>query len=162
MTDYSRYQTNVVGAYRFVVEIEGLEVAGFSEVTGIQAETEIEEYVEGGLNGYVHRFAKQTKFPMLVLKRGMTHDSSLWNWYADVMAGTITRKHGSVILKNQAGYEVVRWNFYDAYPVKWQGPELNASRSEVAVESMELVHNGLKAMFDADDPTWDVAGLFGE
>ncbi|MGZ4031381.1 MAG: phage tail protein [Tumebacillaceae bacterium] len=145
MTSYS--PANVVGAYRYVVEIDGLEVAGFSEVTGIQAETEIEEYVEGGLNGYVHRFAKQTKFPMLVFKRGLTSDSSLWDWYADVMSGTITRKNGAVILNDQSGTEVVRWNFFDAYPVKWNGPEMNASRSEVAIESMELVHNGLKAMF---------------
>lgn len=141
-------RTNEVsGAFRFAVELDGLLVGGFSEVTGIHSETEVMEFVEGGLNTHVHYFPKQTKYPRIVLKRGMTQSSELWDWYDGVTAGKIKRKNGSVILLNQAGKELCRWNFFEAYPVKWNGPDLNATGGNVAIESIEIVHNGLKAIF---------------
>jgi len=69
----------------------------------------------------------------------------LWNWYADVMRGSIVRKSGSIILYNEKDQEFRRWNFYDAYPTRWSGPGFNASSSDVAVEAIELTHNGFKA-----------------
>lgn len=138
---------NISAAFRFWVEIDGLLVGGFSEVSGLSSETELEEYREGGLNGYVHHFPKGTKFSPIVLKRGITTASDLWDWYAAVTAGTITRKHGSVIMQNVAGLEMCRWNFFHAYPSKWNGPELSSMSNSVAIESIELVHNGLKAIF---------------
>lgn len=134
------------GNFRFWVEIDGMLVAGFSEVTGLQAETEVEEYHEGGVNDHVHRFPKVTKCPNLVLKRGIAGSAELLHWYESVVAGDITRKNGSVILMNSAGSEVWRWNFFGAYPVKWIGPELRSQGTEVAVETLELVHNGLKGI----------------
>lgn len=133
-------------SFRFWVEIDGLWVAGFTEVSGLQSETEVEEYQEGGVNEYVHRFPKITKYPSLVLKRGITSSDDLWTWYEKVVGGTVNRKNGSVILLNQFGLELWRWNFFSAYPIKWIGPELKSSSSEVAVESLEMVHNGLKAI----------------
>jgi phage tail-like protein len=135
----------VVGAYRFMVELDGMLVAGFSEVTGLASEIEVQEVPEGGLNGYAHRLPVRVKLQPLVLKRGMTKTNELWNWYADVMSGRIVRKSGSIILYNERDYEFRRWNFYDAYPTKWTGPDLNAASSEVAVEMIELTHNGFKA-----------------
>jgi len=139
-------RTQLVGSYRFMVELDGLLVAGFSEVGGLSVETETEEYAEGGLNQYVHRLPARTKHVPLSLKRGMTLSDELWNWYADVVEGQITRKSGSIILYNERDQEFRRWNFYDAYPTKWSGPELNASASEIAVEYIELTHNGFKMM----------------
>ncbi|MEF3312942.1 phage tail protein [Paenibacillus sp. GYB004] len=138
---------DVNGAFRFKVELDGLLVGGFSEVTGIKSETEVMEYAEGGLNTHVHIFPKQTKYPRIVLKRGMTQSSELWDWYDGVAAGQVKRKSGSIILHNQAGKEICRWNFFDAYPVKWNGPDLNASTGSVAIESIEIVHTGLKTIF---------------
>jgi phage tail-like protein len=132
---------------RFLVELDGLIVGGFSEVSGIQAETEVTEYSEGGVNTHVHYWVKQTKYPRIVLKRGMTNSSELWDWYDGVVGGKISRKNGAVILNNQAGKEICRWNFFEAYPVKWLGPSLNASNGSVAIETVELVHNGIKAIF---------------
>ncbi len=129
--------------FRFLVEIGGLIVGGFSDVSGLQAETEIEEYREGGVNDYVHKLPKITRYSNLTLKRGLTDGEALWKWHADVAAGKIERKNGSVILLDPAGNEQWRWNFAQAYPVKWSGPELQANSNTVAVESVEIAHNGL-------------------
>jgi phage tail-like protein len=136
----------VYGAHRFMVELDGMLVGGFSEVSGLSVQTELEEYFEGGLNHYAHRLPKQTRFEPLVLKRGVTVSNELWSWYADVIGGTIVRKSGSVIMYNEHYAELRRWNFYDAYPYKWSGPAWNAAESTIAVETIELVHNGLKAV----------------
>ncbi len=129
--------------FNFLVEIGGLIVGGFSDVSGLQTETETEEYREGGVNDYVHKLPKITKHSNLTLKRGITDADALWKWHADVAAGKIERKNGSVILLDTAGNEKWRWNFTQAYPVKWSGPELKADSSMVAVESIEIAHNGL-------------------
>jgi len=134
------------GSFRFWVEIDGLFVGGFTEVSGLRSETETEEYREGGVNNHVHRFPKITKYPSLVLKRGVTNSDELWNWYKDVVGGTVERKDGAVVLLDQAGEEIWRWNFFDSYPVKWIGPELKASRAEVAVEVLEIVYNRLEGI----------------
>jgi len=135
---------NIVGNYRFKVELDQLIVASFSEVSGLTIETEVEEYSEGGVNDYVHRFPKRTKHVPIVLKRGLTDSHELWNWYSNVVQGKIVRRSGSIILYDEQFDEFRRWTFHDAYPVKWIGPELRATSSEVAIEQVELVHNGFK------------------
>ncbi|MBE9592051.1 MAG: phage tail protein [Proteobacteria bacterium] len=130
--------------FRFLVEIQGLIVGGFSEVAGLQAETEIEEKPEGGVNDYVHKLPKITKYPNITLKRGITDSDALWNWHQDVVNGKFERKSGFIILMDSEGNEKWRWYFEHAYPVKWTGPDLKADNSAVAVETLELAHNGLK------------------
>ncbi|WP_284640495.1 phage tail protein [Paenibacillus silviterrae] len=143
----SALNTDALGnAFRFNVEIEGLLVGGFTEVSGLESEIEYEEYAEGGVNGYTHRLPKRTSYPPIVLKRGITKSNELWDWYAGNAGGRITRKQGSIIMCTVTGEELIRWNFFEAYPVKWSGPELNSTKSEVAVESIEIVHNGLKTV----------------
>jgi phage tail-like protein len=129
--------------YNFAVEIEGLVAAGFSEVSGLNLEVEVQEYREGGLNEFVHKRAGPAKYTNLVLKRGLTTSHELWDWHWDVTQGTIQRKNLSVVLMDSAGEERVRWNFEQAYPVKWTGPSLRASGNELAVESLEFAHKGL-------------------
>ncbi|MBE9593547.1 MAG: phage tail protein [Proteobacteria bacterium] len=131
-------------SFRFLVEIQGLIVGGFSEVSGLQAETEIEEIREGGVNDYVHKLPKITKYPNITLKRGITDSDVLWNWHQDVVNGIIKRKSGFIILLDGEGNEKWRWYFEDAYPVKWLGPDLKADSNTVAVETLELAHNGIK------------------
>mgnify|MGYP001108681024 CR=1 FL=1 len=141
---------DVVGSLRFCVEIQGLQVGGFSEVTGLQAELEIEEYAEGGVNDFIHRFPKRKKYPPLVLKRGITTSRTLWDWFYQTKIGKVKRTSGSIILQDNRGQEIMRWHFLEAYPIKWVGPEMNATRSQVAVESIEIVHNGLKVYPEPD------------
>ena len=131
-------------SFHFLVEIEGLVIGGFNEVTGLTVEVEIEEYREGGLNAYVHKLAGPARYPNnLVLKHGLTDSDTLWNWHQDVASGNIQRRNGSIILLDSAGEEQWRWNFVDAYPVRWVGPDLRAGSAEVAIETLELVHRGL-------------------
>ncbi|NPV90562.1 MAG: phage tail protein [Firmicutes bacterium] len=131
-------------SFRFQVEIDGLLVAGFSDVSGLEAQTEIDPYHEGGVNDFEHHFIKYTKHPKLVLKRGATGSRELWDWYDDVTAGIITRKNGSIILLDEKGDEACRWNFFNSFPVRWIGPDLKGSQSNVAIETIELVHTGLQ------------------
>jgi phage tail-like protein len=129
--------------YNFAVEIEGLVAAGFSDVSGLNLEIEVQEYREGGLNEFVHKRAGPAKYTNLVLKHGVTTAHELWDWYWDVTQGTIERKNLSVVLMDSAGEEKVRWNFEQAYPVKWTGPDLRANANELAIESLEFAHKGL-------------------
>jgi phage tail-like protein len=112
-------------------------------VTGFEASTEVEEYREGGINDYVHKLAKETKYPNLTLKRGITDSTELWQWYQDVIAGTIERKPIAVVLQDIQKNEKWRWVFADAYPVKWSGSDLNAADNSIAVESVEFAHHGM-------------------
>lgn len=136
-----------VGAFRFKVELDALIVGGFSEVQGLEVQTEVEEVREGGLNGYVHRLPKGTRYSSIVLKRGLSSSPVLWSWYEQTIQGTITRKNGSIILLRQNGTEMCRWNFFGAYPIRWSGPTFNALASDLAIESIELAHNGIKMIF---------------
>lgn len=137
----------MLGAYRFGVELYGMLAAGFSEVSGLESQTEYEEYREGGVNGYVHRLPKGVRTPPIVLRRGISYSPELWIWYDQASQGRIARVHGSIILYKPNGREQIRWNIFDAYPVKWTGPTLNASASEIAIESVEIVHNGIKPIY---------------
>lgn len=131
-------------AFRFTINLDGLSVAGFSECSGLQWETEVQDYNEGGVNTFVHKFPTRTKQSNLVLKRGIV-DRVMWNWYYDLTQGRVQLRTGAVIVHDPSGSEVVmQWEFKDAFPSKWTGPDLNATQNNVAVESMEIVHTGLK------------------
>ena len=129
---------------RFFVEIEGVDQGGFTECTGLQAEVEVTDYQEGGNNGYVHKLAGRTKFTNVVLKRGVTDSTDLWDWFQDVSRGQIERKDVSIVLYNSELEEVRRWNLREAFPSKWVGPAFNATTPAVAIESLELAHHGFE------------------
>ena len=144
-----RSQTQPLLSYSYYVEIAGLIVAGFSEVSGLEQEIELEEYQEGGMD-FVHKFPTGIKYPNLVLKRGMTDGVSLRRWYKTVLkaityGGIPIPKEPLVYiaLMDSEGNEKARFMLKFAYPVKWIGPQLNANSSEVAIETLELVHEGL-------------------
>jgi phage tail-like protein len=132
---------------RFRVEIEGLQVCSFNEVTGLTAETEVESFREGGLNSHERQLAGPTKYPSkLVLKRGMADTEELWKWYKDVRAGRIERKAVSIVLQDSAGDEKRRWVFQKSCPVKWAGPTFKADSAEIAFETIEMIHEGLASV----------------
>ncbi len=131
------------GAFNFWVEIEGILAGGFTEVSGLDITTEMESVREGGLNDRVHKLPKWTTQSDLVLKKGQTDMDFLWSWYADVIAGKIARKNGSIYLLDTQGVPAMWWDFIEAFPIKWSGPTFNASQSAVAFESLTLAHHGL-------------------
>lgn len=130
--------------FNFRVEIDGFTVAAFSEVSGLTAEGDPVDYREG--NDPVNNVRKLTglrKYANLMFKRGYTPDNTLWQWYQRIANGEPDRRNGSVVLMNEAHRDVMRWNFENAWINKIEGPGLNATSNEVAVESMELCHEGL-------------------
>lgn len=130
--------------FNFRVEIDGFTVAAFSEVSGLTAEGDPVDYREG--NDPVNNVRKLTglrKYANLMFKRGYTPDNTLWQWYQRIANGEPDRRNGSVVLMNEAHRDVMRWNFEHAWINKIEGPGLNATSNEVAVESMELCHEGL-------------------
>jgi len=129
-------------SFRFKIEIDGLIEAGFSECSGLQVETEVEEIREGGVNEYVHKLPKGSKHVNLTLKHGITASDALWNWHKDVVNSKVQRKGVNVVLLDAQGGEKWRWSFQKAYPVKWMGPELKADGNTVAIETLEFAHNG--------------------
>ena len=129
-------------AFRFLVEIQGLRVGGFQSVSGLERDTKIEPYREGGVNDHEVQHAGVTTYPPLRLKRGLA-DPALWAWHQAVILGRIQRSVMSVVLLGEGRTEAWRWIFLDAYPAKWTGPELDASQNMVATETVEFVHHGL-------------------
>jgi len=140
----TRIRFDPYNASNFYLEIEGLITGGFSEVTGLESEIELESYQEGGLNGYSHQFPRRTRYPNLVLSHGLTLNDTLWTWYQSAAKGNIRLKNVTIILLNGQQIPVMLWNFKNAYSVKWSGPSFNArNANEVAVERLELIHQGI-------------------
>lgn len=128
---------------RFYVEIQGVTQAVFSEVSGLQIETEVFEYREGGNNSFIWRMPGPTRIGNLTLKHGLVASGDLFTWYMQTVRGTFEPRNVSVIIYNAAGSELARWSFSGAYPVRWVGPMLSAESSLAAVETIELAHSGL-------------------
>ena len=118
-------------------------IGGFSDVSGLTAETEVETLRVGGLNNAEVMLPGPTKFPSrLILKRGLGDPAMLWNWYLKIIGGAIEREDVTIGLRSSDGQQQSAWTFSEACPVKWTGPELHAGTSAVAFESIELVHKG--------------------
>jgi phage tail-like protein len=122
-----------------------VEVGGFSEVSGLGFECEVETLRVGGMNEAELQLLGPSKYATrLVLKRGLGDASYLWGWYADVMQGRIVRRAVTITLRHAHGLRPYAWTFAEACPVKWSGPSLQAGTSAIAFESIELVHRGLQ------------------
>jgi phage tail-like protein len=134
------------GNSRFYVKIDGITTAVFSEVSGLQVETTVMDYEEGGNNSFVHRLPGRTKVSNLTLKRGITKGNEFFKWYSEVVRGAITRKNLTVIMYDTEGIELIHWDFIEAYPVKWVGPQFSADGKTMAVETLELAHRGLQQL----------------
>ena len=138
-----------VGAFYFKVVFPGFSSdTSFQDVTGIGGEMEIEEIAEGGENLFVHRVPTRMKYRKLVLKRGITtKQSDLMTWCSAVLGGglavPIAPKDTVLVqmMKNGLGAPVRAWNFNNVYPVKWELDALNSTKSDVAIETIELVTN---------------------
>lgn len=130
-------------AFNFVVEIDDIIVAGFTDVSGLSIETQFERKNFGGENHREYTFLTQTKYTDITLKHGITTDEYLWDWYGQVINGRVNRHNGSICLLDDLGNPKVWWDFLDACPIKWEGPSFSATSSAVAAETLVLTHNGI-------------------
>jgi len=133
------------GQFNFLIEIDGVVQGGFSEASGLTTDSNIIEYREGNeQHGTTRKLPGLIKYNNIVLKRGWTQDKSLWEWRKKVIDGKAQRTSGSVVVLDEARNEALRWNFREGWPSKWEGPALNAKTSEVAIEALEIAHEGLE------------------
>lgn len=130
--------------YNFLVEIDGITRAAFQDCTGFDSTIDVIEHREGGENTTLRKLPGMTKYSNIVLKRGITDDQELYKWHREAIKGNLDRRNGSIVLLDRAGQEVSRWNFVRAWPSKWDGPDLNAEGNDVAVETLELAHEGVE------------------
>jgi phage tail-like protein len=130
-------------AFNFLVEIDGVARAAFSEVSGLESETAVIENRTGG-EYLTRKLPGLTKFANIVLRHGITQDRELWDWRQNIVDGNPDRRNGMIKLLDDQRNEVVRWNFRNGWPCKWEGPALNAKANEVAIETLEIAHEGLE------------------
>jgi phage tail-like protein len=132
------------GNFNFRVEIDGVTRASFSEVSGLDSTIDVTEYREGGENTTPRKLPGMTKHSNIVLKWGLVDDPELYDWHRAAVVGDVQRRNGSIIVLDRAGQERIRWNFRSAWPVKWDPPDFNATANEVAIETLELAHEGVE------------------
>jgi phage tail-like protein len=131
-------------SFNFIVEVDGVIVGGFAECAGLTTETDIIEYRNGDEDITVRKLPGKAKYTNITLKRGYTDSHELWEWRRQVIAGRTQRKSGTIQLLNEARQQALKWNFREGWPSKWEGPALNAKNNEVAIESLEIAHEGLE------------------
>jgi phage tail-like protein len=130
-------------AFNFLVEIDGLPMASFSEATGLESETAVIEYRTG--DEYLTRkLPGLTRFANIVLRRGITQDRGLWDWRQSIVDGNLDRRNGMIKVLDDQRNEVLRWNFRNGWICKWEGSAFDAKSNEVAIETIEIAHEGLE------------------
>lgn len=125
---------------QFALELKGVELARFQACSGLGWETEVVEFKDTTVTGKViiRKRPGQTKYGDITLKRGMSADGKLLDWYKTVLDGAVERKDGSIVVYDSAGTEVDRWNFERGWPSKWSGSDLDASSDSVMIEEVTI------------------------
>jgi len=127
---------------RFSVEIDGSIAATFSECSGLAVQIATQKYEEGGDNGVTLKFQGRVDYTNIVLKHGITESTDLFDWLLRIVRGEYARKNVSVRVLTSDLSEIRSWQFKGAFPVKWTGPTLNTTSSSIAIETLELAHEG--------------------
>jgi phage tail-like protein len=130
---------------RFLLEIDGITQAGFSEVTIPDSSNDPIEYREGNEATTVRKIPGLSKYSNIVLKYGITDSMELWNWYKTIVDGKINtnRKNISIYILDELGNEDMRWTFVNCWPMKYTPPPLNAKGNEIAIETVEIAQEGM-------------------
>ena len=130
--------------FNFRLEIDDLTLGSFTEVTGLMVEGNAIEYREVNEQNWTRQLVGLRTQSTITLKRGMTQNRELWDWSVNIGRGELDRRDGVIVLMNEAREDVLRWSFRQGWPNKIDGPSLNATSNEVAMESVELKHEGLE------------------
>ncbi|MFB9329094.1 phage tail protein [Paenibacillus aurantiacus] len=129
--------------FRFRVELEGIQQAGFSEVSGFEASLDVIEYREGNEVITPRKLPGLAKYGNITLKWGATDSLDLFDWMQSCIEGTVERKTVTIIAIDEEGGDVATWQVIEAWPVKYSAPSFNGTGSEVAIEFVELAHEGM-------------------
>jgi phage tail-like protein len=137
-------RTDPYRAFNFRLEIDGLTAGSFSECSGLSSDGDAVDYREGtDIPLTVRKLVGLRKYANITLKRGYTQNAELWNWYRNIVNGVPDRRNASIILMDEQHADVMRWSIENAWINKIEGPSFKASGNEVAMESVEIVHESL-------------------
>ncbi len=131
-------------AMAFTAEVLGRTLGTFAAIRGLEAQVDVLEYREGGINDLVHRLPGQLSYPNLVLSGGVT-SRAVEEWFAQTRLGA-ERHAMTVTFLDSAGTAVRAWSFAEAFPIRWTGPVLTAGGGAVAGEELEVAHGGMTMM----------------
>ncbi len=151
MSDDS-YDGQRISASTFLFEVDGVEIGQFMEVSGLEVEVSVESIEEGGENGFSHRLPGRMSWPNITLKRGVTQADNLFIWL-NKSSGEQFAKSGNILTRSTAAITLIgpskkrlrAWNFVEAFPVKWKGPDFAADSTTAASEQLEIAHHGFTA-----------------
>ena len=131
--------------FNFRVELDNTAVASFRECSGLSTTIDSVDYREGtDRPNSVRKLSALSKNANVGLKRGVTQSPDLWNWYKNILNGVPDRRNGAIILQDEQHNDVMRWNFENGWICKYEGPTLNATSNDVAIESIEICHERLE------------------
>ncbi len=131
--------------FNFLVESGGIIAAGFSEVTGMNGEVQAVEYREGrDPNSNTRKLPGLSKYGNVTFKKGVVIEQDFFKWFKSGVDGDVIRMDISILLLDEQRQEKVRYNLTSAWPVKFMAPDLKAAANEIAVQSLELAHEGLR------------------
>ena len=137
-------RTDPYFGYNFAVELDGITSMGFKTCAGLDSSTTSTKYREGTDASLAQReLPSLLHHTAITLTRGISADRALMDWRTDIANGKPTRRDISIVLRNEVGVERIRWNIKNAWPSKWTGPSFDATSDAVAIETLELTHEGV-------------------
>lgn len=131
------------GRFRYRVEIDGLDAGGFSEVTGFDASIDVMEYREGDMVQTPYKIPGLKKYGNITLKKGLTDSMVMYEWLITGVDGPVDRKTITITSLDESEQPVASWQVINAWPIKYTAPDFNATSSEVAIETIEIAHEGM-------------------
>ena len=143
-------------ATRFLFELDGVQLGVFKEVTGLNVSVVVEDINEGGQNGFSHRVPGRMTWPNIVFRRGVTNSNGLFEWFSKSSgegfasnSNKLTKSTGAVTVLDPLGKRLRAWEFFDVFPVRWQGPDFSVVRLDPLEEELEITHHGFRAVTQA-------------
>jgi phage tail-like protein len=118
-------------------------VGGFAECSGLEMSLDVEEYREGGRNGESLQFPTRVRWSKITLKKGLGTGSELWDWHYGFVTGTGKRRDGLIVLLDELHQPAHIWHFRRGLPTRYGGPSFNAAQGAVAIETIEITHEGI-------------------
>ena len=131
------------GKFRYRVEIDGLDAGGFSEVTGFDASIDVMEYREGDMVQTPYKIPGLKKYGNITLKKGLTDSMVMYEWLITGVDGPVDRKTITITSLDESEQPVASWQVINAWPIRYTAPDFNATSSEVAIETVEIAHEGM-------------------
>ncbi|MDQ1395047.1 MAG: hypothetical protein QOG64_306 [Acidimicrobiaceae bacterium] len=152
MADDRGLRGEVTVSSRFLLEVDGVEIGVFAEVSGLELTVAVDTYEEGGENGFSHKLPGRMSWPNLVFKRGITDSDALFNWVGKssgpgfaANGNKVTRSTGAITLLGSDHKRLRAWEIQAAFPVRWTGPRLDVNTTVPLNEELEVAHHGFRS-----------------